>query len=96
MLVPVNLFPFCDSPCPTYLSRSGNTIVDYIVLDKDLVQSMTSSRVLNQHPENVAYHLPPIINLCKTHKENIDQPYDECNRKHMHELDTICLEKMLC
>ena len=65
----------------------------YIILDRHLVQSMTSSRVLNEHLENVAYHLPLIINLCMTHTENIDQPYDERNGKHMRELDTSCWKK---
>ena len=97
MLVPVNYFHFVTLHVPRtcHESRSGNTIVDYIILDRDLVQSMTSSRVLNEHPENVAYHLPLIINLCMTHKENIGQPCDERSRKHMRKLDTSCWENAL-
>jgi hypothetical protein len=54
-LVPVNLSPLCDSPQLTYLSRTGNSIIDYIILDKDLVQYMESVRALVEHPDNVAY-----------------------------------------
>ncbi|CAB4040466.1 Hypothetical predicted protein, partial [Paramuricea clavata] len=51
-LVPVNLYPPCDSQQLTYLSRTENSIIDYIILDKNLVQYMESVQVLNEHPDN--------------------------------------------
>ena len=90
-LVPVNLSPLCDSPQLTYLSRTGNSIIDYIILDKDLVQFMESVQVLNEHPDNVAYHLPLTIKLCTTITENFERSKNEVNQDYMHE--NICWKK---
>jgi hypothetical protein len=45
---------------------------------------MQSVRVLNGHPDNVAYHLPLTIKLCRTITENFERSKNEAKQNYMH------------
>ena len=54
----VNIEHECEGPMYTGVSSSGCSVVDYIFLDSTLLQDVKNVKVIHEHPENTAYHLP--------------------------------------
>ncbi len=61
-LIPVNVSPVCENPHYTYISRTGNSIVDYVIIGDALMQFFDSVERSCEHPDNTAFHLP--LKIC--------------------------------
>ena len=66
-LVAVNLSPYGHvAKFPvycTYLSNTGNSIVDCIFVESDIVKHVDLVQALKERPDNTAFHLPVTINI---------------------------------
>jgi hypothetical protein len=60
--IPANVSPVCEKPQFTYISRTGNSIVDYVIIDSALMEFFDSVERCSEHPDNTAFHLP--LKLC--------------------------------
>lgn len=63
-IVPANISPVCEFPRFTYISRFGNSIVDYVIIENELLKYVQAIEVLNEHPDNVVFHQPLSLELC--------------------------------
>ena len=61
-LIPVNVSPVCKNPQFTYFSRTGNSIVDYVIIDDALLQLLATVNRSSEHPDNTVHHLP--LKIC--------------------------------
>jgi hypothetical protein len=63
-LIPANVSPVCENPQFTYISRTGNSVVDYVIIDDTLMQFFDSVERSCEHPDNTAFHLPLKLFVC--------------------------------
>ena len=96
-LVAVNLSPWCENPQFTYLSNTGNSIVDYIFVGNDVIEYVDLVQVLKEHPDNIAFHLPVTISINlhsdvteeETSNDNMNYLFEKiswksCTTEHLH------------
>jgi hypothetical protein len=57
-LIPANVSSVYENPQFTYIARTGNSIVDYVIIDDTLMQFFDSVERSCEHPDNTAFHLP--------------------------------------
>lgn len=54
----INVEHECEGPMYTYVSSLGCSVVDYIFLDSILLRKVRNVEVMDERPNNTAYHLP--------------------------------------
>ena len=57
----------CKNPQFTYYSRSGNSIVDYVIIDDVLLELLEFVERSCKHPDNTVFHLP--LKICLSDKD---------------------------
>ena len=60
-LCAVNTGTNCEGAMNTYISSSGNSMIDYILVEENMVPCVTRVSVLAETPDNSAFHLPVIL-----------------------------------
>ena len=66
----MNVSPVCENPHHTYISRTGNSIVDYVIIGDALMQFFDSVERSCEHHDNTAFHLP--LKLCCLYKSRTE------------------------
>ena len=78
-LTPVNVSPVCKNPQFTYFSRTGNSIVDYVIIDDALLKILESVERSSEHPDNTVFHLPLKICLFNSDFNRIPKDTEKSN-----------------
>ena len=59
----INTEAHCVGQTNTYVSSCGNSMIDYILLEEDLVPSVRHVEIALETPNNTAFHLPVIFHI---------------------------------
>lgn len=59
----INTEAHCVGQTNTYISSCGNSMIDYILLEEDLVPSVRHVEIAAETPTNTAFHLPVIFHI---------------------------------
>lgn len=62
-LCAVNTEVNCVGQTNTYISSCGNSMIDYILIEKHLVPSVQRVEILAETPDNTAFHLPVVLHI---------------------------------
>ena len=52
---------YCSGSKYTYVSATGNTVVDYVFVEHTMQKFVKSAHICQDNPENTAYHLPVVV-----------------------------------
>ena len=59
----INTQDYCSGSKYTYVSATGNTVVDYVFFEHTMQKFVKSAHICQDNPENTAYHLPVVVSL---------------------------------
>ena len=59
----INTEAYCVEQTKTYISSCRNSMIDYILLEEDLVPSVRHVEIAAETPDNTAFHLPVILHI---------------------------------
>ena len=59
----INTQDYCSGSKYTYVSATGNTVVDYVFVEHTMQKFVKSAHICQDNPENTAYHLPVVVSL---------------------------------
>lgn len=62
-LCAVNAESYCIGETSTYMSTCGNSLIDYILVERALVTFVQRIDILAETPNNTAFHLPVVLHV---------------------------------